>query len=177
MADRIGARASAAGLPLLVRAADDAGERGLVLAVENHADLFADELVELIKAVGSPALGVCLDTANNLRMLEDVDRAIEVLAPCAEAVHLKDVQAHRGDPKTFAFWPSVPVGRGLVDIPRTPRVLRDARFDGLLAIEIDDLHPIFDADEDAALTESIASTRHVLATVTGEDPAGTATRS
>ncbi len=110
-------------------------------------------------------------------MLEDVDRAIEVLAPCAEAVHLKDVQAHRGDPKTFAFWPSVPVGRGLVDIPRTLRVLRDARFDGLLAIEIDDLHPMFDADEDAALTESIASTRHVLATVTGEDPAGTATRS
>ena len=71
----------------------------------------------------------------------------------------------------------MPVGRGLVDIPRTPRVLRDARFDGLLAIEIDDLRMIFDADEDAALTESIASTRHVLATVTGEDPAGTATRS
>lgn len=103
MADRIGVRASAAGLPLLVRAADDAGERGLVLAVENHADLFADELVELIKAVGSPALGVCLDTANNLRMLEDVDRAIEVLAPYAKDVRLKDVQAHRGDPKTFAF--------------------------------------------------------------------------
>jgi hypothetical protein len=46
VADRIGARASAAGLHLMVRAADDAGERGLVLAVENHADLFADELVE-----------------------------------------------------------------------------------------------------------------------------------
>jgi hypothetical protein len=56
-------------------------------------------------------------------------------------------------------------------------VLRDARFEGLLAIEIDDLRTIFHADEDAALTESIASTRHVLATVTGEDPAGTATRS
>lgn len=32
------------------------------------------------------------------------------------------------------------------------------------------------ADEDAALTESIADTRNVLAAVTGEDPAGTATR-
>ena len=150
-------------LPLLAEAAEYAGTNGMVMAVENHADLYADELVDLIETVDSPALGVCLDTANNLRMLEDVDRAIEVLAPYAKAVHLKDVRAHRGDPRTFTFWPSVPLGRGLVDIPRTLRVLQNVGFDGLLAIEIDYLHPDFNADEDSALTASIAYTRDTLA--------------
>jgi sugar phosphate isomerase/epimerase len=154
-------------LPLLEEAADYGRSLGLVLAVENHADLLAHELAELITTVDSPWLGVCLDTANNLRMLEDPDRAIDTLAPFAKAVHLKDVAAHRGDPKTFTFWPSVPLGRGVIDIPRTLRVLHDHGFDGLLAIEIDYLHPDHRGDgpvfEDPALAESIAYTRDSLA--------------
>jgi sugar phosphate isomerase/epimerase len=155
-------------LPLLAEAADYATGIGLTLAVENHVDLYADELAELITTVDSPALGVCLDTANNLRMLEDPDRAIDVLAPFAKAVHLKDVQAFRGDPKTFTFWPSVPVGQGLIDIPRTLGVLASYGFDGLLAIEIDYLHPSFaggDDAEDRVLLESMTYVRNVLAAI------------
>lgn len=150
-------------LPLLAEATEYAGTNGLVMAVENHADLYADELVDLIETIDSSALGVCLDTANNLRMLEDVDRAIELLAPYAKAVHLKDVQAQGGDPRTFTFWPSVPIGSGLIDIPKTLKVLHDNRFDGLLAIEIDYLHPKFGLDEDGVLRDSIAYTRDVIA--------------
>lgn len=150
-------------LPLLATAGEIARHRGLVLAVENHADLLADELVELITVLDDPAVRVCLDTGNNLRMLEDPARAIEVLAPYAAAVHLKDVQAYRGDPRTFTFWPSVPVGRGLIDVPRALRALADAGFAGLLAIEIDYLRPDLGLDEDAALAESIAFTRRALA--------------
>jgi 3-oxoisoapionate decarboxylase len=149
-------------LPLLEEATTYASSLGLELAIENHADLLAAELAELITTIDDPALGVCLDTANNLRMLEDVDRAIEILAPFAKAVHLKDVQAYRGDPKTFAFWPSVPVGRGLIDVPRTLRVLNATGFDGLLAVEIDYLHPAFDGEDDA-VAESLACTRVTLA--------------
>lgn len=150
-------------LPLLEEAADHATARGLVLAVENHADLHPGELVELITAVGSPAMAVCLDTANNLRMLDDPDEAIDALAPFAAAVHLKDVRPHRGDPKTFRYWPSVPVGTGVIDIRRALRVLRDNGFTGLLAIEIDYQHPAVETDEDQSLTESIRYVRDVLA--------------
>lgn len=144
----------AALLPLLRRMAAAAATEGVVLALENHIDLYADEVVELMEAVDSPWLGVCLDTANNLRMFEDPVAVARKLAPWARAAHVKDVTAQRGDPKTFAFWPSVPLGQGLVDLPAVLGLLRDAGFDGLLALEIDYLSPLYDG-EDEAIAESI----------------------
>lgn len=146
-------------LPLLRRAADHAAELGVTLAVENHADLLADEMIELLETLDHAHLGVCLDTGNNLRMLEDPWRAIERLAPWARATHLKDIQAHRGDPRTFGFWPSVPLGRGLIDIPGVIRELGRHDYQGLLALEIDYLHPSYrdaNGDEDDAIAESLA---------------------
>jgi 3-oxoisoapionate decarboxylase len=148
-------------LPLLERAADYAASRSVVLAIENHIDLSTDEMIELVETLDHPSIGVCLDTANNLRLFEDAALAIERLAPYAKAVHLKDVTAFRGSPREFGFWPSVPLGRGLIDIPRALRALREADYAGLLALEIDFLHPDY-AGEEAAITESIAYLRSVL---------------
>src|SRR5579859_3169753 len=39
------------------------------LAVENHKDLRAVELVELVQAMKSAEIGVCLDTGNNIALL------------------------------------------------------------------------------------------------------------
>jgi sugar phosphate isomerase/epimerase len=97
-------------LPLLEAAADYAASRQITLAIENHVDLLADELVELLTSLAHPALGVCFDTANNLRMFEDPTVVAEKLAPYAKAVHLKDITAYRGSPRDFGFWPSVPLG-------------------------------------------------------------------
>ncbi len=149
-------------LPLLQRATERAEAQGLVLAIENHVDLLANELVELLEAIDSPALGVCLDTANNLRMLEDPMVAIETLAPYARATHLKDITAYRGDPRSFGFWPSVPLGQGLIDIPATLRVLWQHGYQGLLALEIDYLHPAYD-DENRAIGTSLDYLRRTLA--------------
>jgi len=148
-------------IPLLKDAAAHAREYGVVLAIENHIDFLADELVELIESIDSPWLGVCLDTANNLRMLEDPALAIEKLAPYARATHVKDVTARNGDPRDFAFWPSVPVGRGIIDIPRAFAELRKHGYEGLLALEIDYLHPAYESDEQA-IAESIQYMRGLL---------------
>jgi 3-oxoisoapionate decarboxylase len=151
----------AALVPLLTDAVRHAQEHDVVLAIENHIDLFAHELVELIETVDSPWLGVCLDTANNLRMLEDPAVAIELLAPYARATHVKDIAAKGGNPREFAFWPSVPVGRGLIDIPRAFDALRKHGYDGLLALEIDYLHPAYESDEQA-IADSIEYMRSLL---------------
>jgi sugar phosphate isomerase/epimerase len=162
-------------LPLLQEAADYALANRVTLAVENHVDLLGDEMLELLTAVSSPALGVCLDTGNNLRMLEDPMPVIEKLAPYTKAVHLKDVTAFRGSPREFGFWPSVPLGRGLIDIPRALRALADAGYDGLLALEIDYLHPDF-GDEEQAIGESLSYLRTTLASLSphaiGQVPVG-----
>ena len=150
-------------LPLLRGAAEYAGGRHVVLAIENHIDLSTDEMIELVQMLDHPSIGVCLDTANNLRLFEDAGTAIERLAPYAKAVHLKDITAYRGSPREFRFWPSVPLGRGLIDVPRALAALRQAGYSGLLALEIDFLHPDY-APEEAAIAESLAYLRPLLAT-------------
>ncbi len=87
------------------------------------------------------------------------------LAPWTRATHIKDITAQRGDPRTFAFWPSVPLGDGLVEIPAILDVLRAQDYTGLLAVEIDYLHPRYmagGADEEAALAQSLDYLRGLL---------------
>jgi sugar phosphate isomerase/epimerase len=143
--------------PLLV----DAQRHGVVLAIENHIDLLADELVDLLTTLNSPWVGVCLDTANNLRLFEHPVEVARKLAPWVRATHIKDVCTQRGDPRSFAFWPSVPVGEGLVEIPAILDVLRTQDYKGLLAVEIDYLHPKY-PDEEIALAQSLAYLRGLL---------------
>lgn len=152
----------AAILPMLERAVAAAEEQGIVLAIENHIDFLADELVEVIETIGSPHLGVCLDTGNNLRILEDPMVAARKLVPYARATHIKDVAARTGDPHEFSFWPSVPLGRGLIDIGAIVGWLRGAGYDGLLALEIDFLHPDY-RDIEFAIGESLDHLRGLLA--------------
>jgi sugar phosphate isomerase/epimerase len=145
-------------LKKLLPAAED---HGIVMAIENHIDLTADEMVDLITSLDSPWLGVCLDTGNNLRLHEDPLVVAKKLAPFARATHMKDLWVRRGDPKDFAFWPSVPLGRGLVDIAAVVGILRKARYKGLLAIEVDFLHPDF-GDEDKAVMASVKYLNGIL---------------
>lgn len=149
-------------LPLLREAVDHARTQGVVLAIENHIDFLADELVDLVLSINSPWLGVCLDTANNLRMLEDPMVAIRKLAPFAKATHIKDVAARSGHPREFAFWPSVALGDGLIDLPATFDCLRAYHFDGLLALEIDYLYPSRYCSEDEAVQKSIGFMKKAL---------------
>jgi sugar phosphate isomerase/epimerase len=136
--------------PLLPAAQD----HGVVLAMENHIDLTADEMVDVITTLDSPWLGVCLDTGNNLRLHEDPRIVAEKLAPFTRATHVKDIGVQPGDPKEFAFWPSVPLGKGLVDIGRVVALLKKARYRGLLAIEVDYLHPDY-GEEDKVVAASV----------------------
>ena len=134
---------------------------GVVLAIENHIDLLADEMLDLLTTLNSQWVGVCLDTANNLRMFEHPVEVAQKLAPWARATHVKDVTTQRGDPHSFAFWPSVPVGDGLVEIPQILDLLRGQGYQGLLAVEIDYLHPRY-PDDEAALEQSLAYLRQQL---------------
>lgn len=148
-------------LPLLRKIVGPAEEAGVVLAIENHIDLTADELLELLEEVRSPWLGVCLDTVNNLRLLEDPMQVVAKLAPYTRATHLKDCVAFRGSPRDFAFWPSVPLGQGIIEIPEVLRLLGNAGYSGLLAIEIDYLHPKY-PDEDEAVAASVSYLRGLV---------------
>jgi sugar phosphate isomerase/epimerase len=86
---------------------------GVQLAVENHADLRASELCELLERVGESSVGICLDTANALRVGDDPLDAAMVLAPFVRMLHLKDCETPDG---SDAGPRSVPYGRGVVPL-------------------------------------------------------------
>jgi 3-oxoisoapionate decarboxylase len=94
------------------------------LAVENHKDFRADELIALLKDVGSDHVGVCLDTGNSMALLEDPIEVVEVLAPLAITTHLKDIGVEEYD-RGFRI-AEVPLGAGVLDLPRIVRTLRTA---------------------------------------------------
>jgi sugar phosphate isomerase/epimerase len=87
----------------------------VVLAIENHQDFTSAEMAAIFQAVGSPNLGVCLDTGNSIALLEDPVETARTLAPYVRAMHLKE----------YVVWPAaggfdlvgVGMGRGVVDHP------------------------------------------------------------
>jgi sugar phosphate isomerase/epimerase len=114
-----------------------AGE-GIALAVENHIDYDADEILRLIEEVDSPFFGVNLDTANFLRVLDDPVAATEKLAPHVLATHIKDVEPVRGrSVRAWNYFACVAAGEGLIEIDAIVAVLARRGYRGLLAFEAD----------------------------------------
>jgi len=145
-------------------AAGQAGRRGVKLAAENHGDYTAKEMLWLVEAVGSPYFGVNFDTGNFLRLLDDPVAAMEKLANYVFATHIKDLKVRRDvSPAEWFFFSSTAVGDGLVDMAQIIRLLAEAGYDGLLAVEIDHLHPEYGYDEHSAVRQSIGELRRLVA--------------
>jgi sugar phosphate isomerase/epimerase len=106
-------------------AAPVVARHGIELAVENHKDWRADELLAILRRAGNNHVGICLDTGNSIALLEDPMDVIEALAPRAFTTHFKDMGL---DEYREGFLLSeVPLGTGLLDLPRAIRLLRAAR--------------------------------------------------
>lgn len=132
----------------VARACEAAARHGIALAIENHGDLTAAELAQLLAAVDDPSLGVCFDTANALRVGDDVVDAARLLAPAVRMLHLKDVEPVTDATDVVAGPRSVRYGAGVVPLDDVLDVVAAAGFDGLVCIEIAQLG---DGDDERAL--------------------------
>ncbi len=106
-------------------AAPIVARHGLTLAIENHKDWRAEDLVALLKKLGSDHLGVCVDTGNNIALLEDPMEATETLAPWAVSVHIKDMAV--AEHEDGFLLSEVPLGKGFLDLKRIVTLLTAAR--------------------------------------------------
>jgi sugar phosphate isomerase/epimerase len=104
------------------------------LAVENHKDWRAGELVAILKRINSAHVGTCVDTGNSIALLEDPMEVVEALAPWAVTTHLKDMAVQEYD-KGFLL-AEVPLGEGFLDLRRIVRTLRAARPEIRLNLEM-----------------------------------------
>jgi 3-oxoisoapionate decarboxylase len=104
------------------------------LAVENHKDLQTQELLDVIKKLDSPFVGVCVDTGNSMALLETPSQTVELLAPHAFTTHIKDMGVEEY-PEGFLL-SEVPLGAGFLDLPKIVATLRKARPDIHLILEM-----------------------------------------
>ncbi len=125
-------------------------------AIHNHGpdNLPYPTAGEIMKLIGDldPRIGICLDIGHNLRSgacpIEELLRYRDRI----HDIHLKDVTAASKEGKT------VEVGRGIIDIPKFVRALREAGYAGSCSLEFEK-----DADDPVAgVAESIGYFRGVL---------------
>jgi 3-oxoisoapionate decarboxylase len=87
---------------------------------------------------------------------------MQKLAPYTFATHIKDLKINPdAAPDDWYFFSSVPVGDGLIDNVALARMLRDANYQGFLAVETDFLHPDYGNDEHAAVRQSVKALRAI----------------
>ena len=101
-----------------------AEKTGVMMALENHWGLTTDprNVVKIYQAVGSPWLGVNMDTGN---YVGDPYAGIEVLAPHASIVQAK---TYYGGGEWYTLD---------LDYPRIAGILRDAGFGGWVSLEME----------------------------------------
>lgn len=104
------------------------------LGLENHKDWTADELVALIQRHSSEYLGVCLDTGNNVSLLDDPMDLVAKLSPYAVTTHFKNM-ALKEYPEGFLL-SEVPLGEGILDLARLVESIRQARPQVRLNLEM-----------------------------------------
>ena len=143
-----------------------AKDNGVKMAVENHIDFTADEILQLLEEVGSDNLGLNFDTGNFLRLLDDPIRGMEKLAPYVYATHVKDLMPDKNaSPTDWFFFAGVPVGKGLINNQKLAQILAKANFKGFLAVEIDHPHTDWTDCEDEAVSISVKELKRIAASL------------
>ncbi len=109
-------------------------DSGLRLAVENHFDVPSLVLRRIIEDLGKPAVGVCLDTANSIALLERPLETAEALAPLALQAHIKDYVVERAPIGYHGT--GRPLGEGWLDLEALAEVLAPRLADLDLYVEL-----------------------------------------
>lgn len=149
-------------VPLLSRLAWRARQLDLELAIENHADLAMVDLVDLVSSVEAPNLGICFDLGNAVRVGDDPVEAAALAGPLVQMVHVKDLAVQEdsvGQPSSW--WPSVPLGRGDIDLAAALETTRGSTPSAGWFVEMGNMHPDH-TDEDTAVVESLEFLRALV---------------
>ena len=119
---------------------DDAAKHDVVFAVDNHGYCTndGDRQLALIEAVGSPRVGVNLDTMNYRWFGHDIptiNRYYEILAKHTFHTHLKDGFDSRENYQGAAL------GEGEINLAHAVKCLKDAGYDGVWCAEYESPPP------------------------------------
>lgn len=131
-------------------------ENDIKLAIHNHGPgdevyptpaTVYDKIVNLDKRIG-----LCIDIGHVVRLGMNPIEAIKKYGHRMYDMHLKDVDG------TVAKSESIQIGRGVIDIPKLMKVLKDVNYQGVMSIEYEK-----DAENaEGGLAESVGYVRGIL---------------
>jgi 3-oxoisoapionate decarboxylase len=102
-------------ISLLASAAPVFEHAGVTIALETYEQIPVATLVDIVRRVDSPAVGICVDPANCVAALELPTATVEAVAPYACNVHVKDFAFSRGDGWVGFTLAGCPLGEGLLE--------------------------------------------------------------
>lgn len=89
--------------------------QGVSVALETYEQVPTADLVQVVEAVGSDALGICLDPANCVAGLELPHNVVDRTAPYVKNMHIKDFTFARQPGWVGFTLAGCPLGEGLLD--------------------------------------------------------------
>lgn len=99
-----------------------AKKQNVKIAVENHKDWHAPELVNIIKKLDSEHIGVTLDFGNSIALLEDPMEVVQTLAPYIFSTHVKDMGV--SEYADGFLLSEVPMGKGFLDLKKMVEICK-----------------------------------------------------
>ncbi len=134
--------------------AEHAEKQGVLLLIEPEPGLLienADQFLEMIERVDSPAVGLNFDIGHFYCVGDDPAATVQRLAPYIRHFHLEDIAATR------VHHHLIP-GEGAIDFSAVFRAIREIGYDGWITVE---LYPYVD-DPDHAARTALQRLRHIL---------------
>lgn len=105
------------------------------VAIENHCDAFADEVIWLVTQLDHPLIGICCDTINSLMVGEGIEECVRKMAPYTYCVHFCDNKIFADPDGTHSI--GTVIGQGDIDCKRIMRILRDQAPEELDTINLE----------------------------------------
>ncbi|MCU1533272.1 MAG: sugar phosphate isomerase [Arthrobacter sp.] len=88
---------------------------GVKIAVETYEQVPTARVLEVLRSVDSPYLGICSDPANTVAALELPRNVIDAVAPYVLNMHIKDFAFSRKEGWVGFTYSGTPLGEGLLD--------------------------------------------------------------
>ena len=136
----------------------------VTIALETYEQVATADLVRLVRSIGSSHLGVCIDPANTVSLLEDPREVVEIAAPFAVNMHVKDFAFSRSDGAIGFVLAGAPLGEGLLDYAHMLRHIRPSERGITQVVE----HWLpWQGSEQATVEMELAWSRRSLAVMSG----------
>ena len=97
---------------------------GVRIAVETYEQVPTARILDVVRRVDSPWLGICSDPANTVAALEMPSQVIDAVAPYVLNMHIKDFAFSRKEGWVGFTYSGAPLGEGLLDYDHMVRAIR-----------------------------------------------------